>query len=145
MNKHQIRNLMTGLTVCVLILAVLLGLSGCGLGKQENPMIVVEAQDNSANAVRYDEKNPVVFSFVKEENAEGEVTYELASAKDEKGKSVDAFTLLSETNNRIQMKEGTPAGTYSLTIKVKAEGWRPSRSPPRRSSTCSRWTRRRAL
>lgn len=122
MNKHQIRNLMTGLTVCVLILAVLLGLSGCGLGKQENPMIVVEAQDNSANAVRYDEKNPVVFSFVKEENAEGEVTYELASAKDEKGKSVDAFTLLSETNNRIQMKEGTPAGTYSLTIKVKAAG-----------------------
>ena len=122
MERFKSRKILTGAAALLLVLACLAGLNGCGFGKQENPMIVVEAQDNSASPVRYDEKNPVVFSFVKEENAVGEVTYELAGAKDEKGKDTDAFALVSENNNRIQMKEGTPAGTYSLTIKVKAAG-----------------------
>ena len=121
MENSKKKKIIIGAVAAALVLLLLI--FGLGkLGKKENPMIVVEAQDNSVNQVRYDEKNPVTFSFIKEEDAVGEVTYELTGARDENGKNVDFFTLLSETNNRIQAKEGTPAGTYNLTIKVKAAG-----------------------
>ena len=85
-------------------------------------MIVVSAQDNVLDPVTYDEVNAHTFEFMEVVDGIGEVSYELISCKDEEFNDVDYFTLVSLDDNQIKVKGGTPAGTYTLTIRAYATG-----------------------
>lgn len=106
----------------LVLLLAFLGLKSCSIGKKDNPMIVAAVQDNLSSPVTYDEKTQRYFNFLKEEDAKGKVTYELLDAKNEEGKAVDYFSMPSNKENKIDVKAGTPAGTYTLRIRVDAAG-----------------------
>ena len=106
----------------LLLLCLLFGLSRCGIGAKDNTISVFESQDNSSELPKYDEKNEHVFSFIPAENAQGDVTYELVSQKDQDFKDVDYFTLVNKNDTQIKVKAGTPAGVYTLTIRANATG-----------------------
>ncbi|MBR5341722.1 MAG: InlB B-repeat-containing protein [Erysipelotrichaceae bacterium] len=105
----------------LLLIAFLLGLSKC-TGLADNAMTVYETQDNSLFVPTYDENESSVFAFLPAKDAQGEVTYELISAKDSDFKEADYFTLLSKTDTQILVAKGTPAGVYTLQIRAHATG-----------------------
>lgn len=107
--------------IAIVLLSVFV-LEACAIGKKDNPMLVVEVQDNSKQEVIYDAEKTFNFSFLAAQDNEGPVTYELVSARDEDGKDVDYFKLVSADKTDIEVKKGIDAGTYTLDIKVKAEG-----------------------
>ncbi|MBO7677078.1 MAG: hypothetical protein J6S49_06155 [Erysipelotrichaceae bacterium] len=106
----------------VLLLCVLFGCSRLSILKNDNTMNVVQTQDNSFDIPSYSENDSYVFSFLPAEDAEGDLTYELISAKNQDYKNVDYFSLVSEKDTRIMVAKGTPAGTYTLTIRAHASG-----------------------
>ena len=112
--------------ICSLLLLLLLGGLLYALGHRIigriNPITIEEYQDNNLDVPFYDEDNELFFSFSPAENAAGDVTYELISAKDQDYKDVDYFSLLSATDTQIIAKKATPAGIYTLTLKAHASG-----------------------
>lgn len=110
-------------SILALIALVLLGVLGINvLGKKDNPMAIVSVQDNGTKEVVYGNLNDYSFSFLAQEEAQGDVTYELVSQKDENNKTVDYFKLVSERDNSIKVNKNAKAGTYTLTIRVNAQG-----------------------
>lgn len=110
-------------SILALIALVLLGVLGINvLGMKDNPMAIVSVQDNGTEEVVYGNLNDYSFSFLAQEDAQGDVTYELVSQKDENNKTVDYFKLVSERDNQIKVDKKINAGTYTLTIRVNAKG-----------------------
>ena len=121
-NENKKRKLIPIIIAAVLLLiALLFGLSKCS-GLANNTMTVYETQDNSLYIPTYDENESSVFTFLPAKDAQGDVTYELISAKDSEFKDVDYFTLLSSTDTQILVAKGTPAGVYTLKIRAHATG-----------------------
>ena len=120
--ENKKRNKLTIVLIAVLLLAMIFGLSKLFDLKKGNSMSVVETQDNSLFIPSYNENESYVFSFLPAEDANGYVTYKLVSAKDDDFKDVDYFSLVNEKDTRIMVEKGTPAGTYTLTIRAHATG-----------------------
>ena len=121
-NENKKRKLIPIIIAAVLLLiALLFGLSKCS-GLTGNSMTVYETQDNSLYIPTYDENESSVFTFLPAKDAQGDVTYELISAKDSEFKDVDYFTLLSNTDTQVLVAKGTPAGVYTLKIRAHATG-----------------------
>lgn len=108
------------LALIALILLIVFGISL--FGKKENPMVLASVQDNGTSEVVYGDTDDLSFMFTKESDAQGEVTYELVSQKNEDIKTVDYFKLVSDRDNQIKVDKKVNAGTYTLTIRVNAKG-----------------------
>ena len=108
------------LALIALILLIVFGISL--FGKKENPMVLASVQDNGTSEVVYGDTDNLSFMFTKENDAQGEVTYELVSQKNEDNKTVDYFKLVSDRDNQIKVDKKVNAGTYTLTIRVNAKG-----------------------
>lgn len=119
-NKKRSAILWSIIALIGLILLTLLGINF--IGKKENPIVVASVQDNGTSEVVYGNTDDLSFSFLAEENAQGDVTYELVSQKNEDNKTVDYFKLVSERDNQIKVDKKINAGTYTLTIRVNAKG-----------------------
>lgn len=117
-NKKKI--LIIAVIAVLLLLALLFGLNRCGKGVKTDGITVYESQDNSNAIPQYDENSEHVFSFIPAESEKGDITYELISAKDQEFKEVNYFTLVSENDTQIKVAKGTPAETYTLTIRCYA-------------------------
>ena len=119
-NKKRSAILWSIIALIGLILLTLLGINF--IGKKENPIVVASVQDNGTSEVVYGNTDDLSFSFLAEENAQGDVTYELISQKNEDNKTVDYFKFVSERDNQIKVDKKINAGTYTLTIRVNAKG-----------------------
>ena len=117
-NKKKI--LIIAVIAVLLLLALLFGLKRCVKGVKTDGITVYESQDNSNAIPQYDENSEHVFSFIPAESQKGDITYELISAKDQEFKEVNYFTLVFENDTQIKVAKGTPAGTYTLTIRCYA-------------------------
>ena len=119
-NSNKKKILIIAVIAVLLLLALLFGLNRCGKGVKTDGITVYESQDNSNAIPQYDENSEHVFSFIPAESQKGDITYELISAKDQEFKEVNYFTLVSENDTQIKVAKGTPAGTYTLTIRCYA-------------------------
>ena len=115
------RKLLAVLTMAVLLLGIV-SLSGCKAKKAENTITVLESQDNSTSVPEYNGNVSHTFSFEGAKDAQGDVTYELVSAKDQDFKDVAYFSIPSPEKTEVLVREATPAGVYTLVIKAKASG-----------------------
>ncbi|MBQ3295638.1 MAG: hypothetical protein IJH00_04050 [Erysipelotrichaceae bacterium] len=122
MENKKRNKLVIILLAILLLLAMIFGLSKLLNFKKGNSISVVETQDNSLFIPSYNENESFVFSFLPAENANGYVTYKLISAKDVNYNEVNYFSLVNEKDTRIMVEKGTPAGTYTLTIRAHATG-----------------------
>ena len=125
MENNNSNNKKLKLGLLLLLLLLLIGscgiLSGLDLFKQDNSMSVVDGQDNLPSPLVYSsyEQNE---TFTGAQEGEGEITYTLIRALDEKGIYVDYFSLLDDKSTQIVIAPNTPAGTYELLIRATAAG-----------------------
>ena len=116
MKKNLGRILPIILLALITVLVLTFTLSRCS--EKEIALVVQENQDNLINVPVYDEAHSHTFYFRGPEEADGTVIYELVSAKDQDFNNVDYFSLVSDYETKVIVKAGTPAGLYTLTIRV---------------------------
>ena len=111
----------------VLALLLLLLIGACGIlngfrsFKNENSLAVQTGQSNSPSDLYY--SNDVQYdSFAGADEGEGDITYELIRALDDRGIYVSYFSLLNDKSTQIVVSPNTPAGTYELLIRATASG-----------------------
>ena len=113
------------LGAALLLLLLLIGscgiLHGFDFFKKDNSMTVTEEQNNLPSPLVYSSVEQTD-SFVGAQDGEGEITYTLIRALDEKGIYVDYFSLLNDKSTEIVVAPYTPAGRYELLIRATAAG-----------------------
>ena len=116
------RNIIIGIIIAILFLLGSCGiLHGLDLFKQDNSMVVTEDQSNDPSPLIYsptEQKD----DFIGAEEGEGEITYTLIRALDERGIYVDYFSLLNDKSTEIVIAPNAPAGVYELLIRATAAG-----------------------
>ena len=122
-SNNDNRNQKIKLGILLLLLLLLIGSCGVlsGLFKKDNSMTVTEEQNNLPSSLAYSSVEQSE-TFIGAENGEGEITYTLIRALDEKGIYVDYFSLLNDKSTQIVIAPNTPAGTYELLIRATASG-----------------------
>ncbi len=125
MENNTKRNQKIILGSALLLLLLLIGscgiLHGLDFFKQDNSMTVTEEQNNLPSPLVYSSAQQTD-SFIGAQDGEGEITYTLIRALDEKGVYVDYFSLLNDKSTEIVVAPYTPAGRYELLIRATAAG-----------------------
>jgi len=125
MENNTMRNQKIILGSALLLLLLLIGscgiLHGLDFFKQDNSMTVTEEQNNLPSPLVYSSAQQTD-SFIGAQDGEGEITYTLIRALDEKGVYVDYFSLLNDKSTKIVVAPYTPAGRYELLIRATAAG-----------------------